>query len=127
MDEILVEADPGGSRPAILGLGSEFVVIWIDSRSNLKGARFNASGDKVGEFQVNTTPEIFGLHALVGFGFGEQGGFVVGWIAFAAAKVLLRRFTKKGTRKGGEIRVGAVGVFAYLELVRGLAITELTA
>jgi hypothetical protein len=130
MDEILVNANPAGGRPAILGLGSGFIVVWTESgRGNLKGARFNSSGVRVGDdFQVNTTTGIFGLPAIarLRFGFGEQAGFVVAWIAFPPAKVLFQRFTDDGARKGEEIQVSATDVVADLERIREPAITSLT-
>ena len=62
MDEFLVTNRHGHGRPAIVGLGSEFVVVWTEpGDQNLRGARFDRAGNTQNEFQVNTTPGIFGL------------------------------------------------------------------
>ena len=62
MDEFLVTNRHGHGRPAIVGLGSELVVVWTEpGDQNLRGARFDREGNKQNEFQVNTTPGIFGL------------------------------------------------------------------
>jgi hypothetical protein len=119
MDEFLVTNKHGRGRPAIAGLGSEFVVVWTEpGDQNLRGARFDRSGNKQNEFQVNTTPGIFGLVTAERI----RGGFVVAWIAFPPAKVVFQRFALDGMKIGAETIVSDDHVVADLDRMRGPAV-----
>lgn len=121
MDEILVTTKHGRGRPAIVGLGSEFVVVWTEpGNENLRAAMFDLAGNKQPEFQVNTTPGIFGLIAVERI----RRGFVVAWIAFPPAKVVFQRFGLDGRKAGPEIVVSDDHVFSDPELMRGPAVAS---
>jgi hypothetical protein len=123
MDEILVSSTFGRGRPAVVGLGSQFVVVWTDTGDqDLKGARFDASGNRQGDFTVNTTRGIFGLPAVERI----PGGFVVAWIAFPPAKLLFQRFGDDGRKRGPEIVVSADNVVADLERIRAPSVAFLS-
>jgi hypothetical protein len=123
MDEILVSGTHGRGRPAIVGLGSQFIVVWTDvGDQDLKGARFDASGNRQGDFVVNTTRGIFGLPAVERI----PGGFVVAWIAFPPSKLLFQRFGDDGRKRGPEIVVSAENVVADLERIRAPSLAFLS-
>jgi hypothetical protein len=123
MDEILVSASHGRGRPAVIGLESQFFVIWTDvGDQDLKGARFDASGTRRDDFVINTTKGIFGLPAVERI----PGGFVVTWIAFPPSKLLFQRFDEGGRKLGPEIIASDVHVVADLERTRGPAIAALS-
>jgi len=122
MDEILVSSTFGRGRPAIVGVGSQFFVIWTDvGDQDLKGARFDASGNRQGDFVVNTTRGIFGLPAVE----RVRDGFVVAWIAFPPSKLLFQRFGNDGRKRGPEIVVSADNVVADLERIRAPSVAFL--
>ena len=115
MDEILVNSNHGRGRPAVVGLGSEFVVIWTDlGDQDLKGARFDASGTRRDDFVVNTTRGVVGLPAVERI----PGGFVVAWIAFPPSKLVFQRFSDDGRKRGPEVVVSTTNVVADLERIR---------
>jgi hypothetical protein len=121
MDEILVTNKHGRGPPAIVGLGSEFVVVWTEpGDQNLRGARFDLSGNKQAEFQVNTTPGIFGLVTVERI----RRGFVVAWVAFPPAKLVFQRFGLDGRKAGPEIVVSDNHVVADLERMRAPAVAS---
>jgi hypothetical protein len=122
MDEILVTANTSG-LPAILGSHSspEFVVVWLsDGSQDIKGARFLASGAKIGDdFQVKTndgsrasSPVIAQIHDFL------SPGFVVAWTA--ANNVFLQRFTSEGVKSGGVIQANTMSVAADAPTIAGL-------
>ncbi len=122
MDEILVTNKHGRGRPAIVGLGSEFVVIWTEpGDQNLRAARFGMSGNKLDDFQVNTTPGIFGLVTVERI----RIGFVVAWVAFPPSKLVFQRFGLDGRRAGPETVVSDNHVVADLERMRAPAVASL--
>jgi hypothetical protein len=123
MDEILVSSTHGRGRPAVVGLSSEFFVIWTDAGDqNLKGARFDASGTRQDDFAVNTTQGVFGLPAVERI----PGGFVVAWIAFPPSKLVFQRFGEDGRKKGPEIVVSTTNVVADLDRIRAPSIASLS-
>jgi hypothetical protein len=122
MDEILVTNKHGGGRPAILGLGSEFVVIWTEpGDQNLRGARFGMSGQKLDDFQVNTTLGIFGLVTVQRI----RSGFVVAWVAFPPSKLVFQRFGLDGRKAGPETVVSDNHVVTDLDRMRAPAVASL--
>src|SRR5947209_11299876 len=123
MDEILVSNTHGRGRPAIVGLGSEFVVIWTDAGDqDLKGARFDAAGTRQADFVVNTTRGIFGLPAVDRI----PGGFVVAWIASPPSKLVFQRFGEDGRKQGPEVVVSTTNVVADLERIRAPSVAFLS-
>lgn len=116
MNEILVTNKHGRGRPAIVGLGSDFVVVWTEpGDQNLRAARFDTAGNKQDEFQVNTTPGIFGLVAAERI----RLGFVVAWVSFPPAKLVFQRFGLDGRKAGPQVTVSDNHVVADLERMRG--------
>lgn len=121
MDEILVTTKHGSGRPAVVGLGSEFVVVWTEpGDQNLRGARFDLAGNKRAEFQVNTTPGIFGLITVERI----RSGFVVAWVAFPPAKLVFQRFGLDGRKAGPESVVSNNHVAADLTRMRAPAVAS---
>jgi hypothetical protein len=107
MNEMLINADITGA-PAILGNHHrpEFIVVWKDgSDHGIKGARYQASGAKIGDdFTVNAAGDPSPRSpAIAQIGDLTLGGFVVGWIS--AGNVFLQRFTDQGERSGAVIQV----------------------
>lgn len=121
MDEFLVTNTHGRGRPAIVGLNSEFVVVWTEpGDQNLRGAKFDRSGTRRNEFQVNTTPGVFGLVAAERI----RSGFVVAWVAFPPAKLVFQRFGIDGEKLGVESVVSAAHVVSDLGRMRGPAVAS---
>ena len=119
MDEFLVTNKHGRGRPAVVGLGSQFVVIWTEpGDQNLRGARFDLSGSKLDDFQVNTTPGIFGLVTVERI----RRGFVAAWVTSPPSKLVFQRFGLDGRKAGPEIVVSNNHVVADLERMRAPAV-----
>lgn len=123
MDEILVTASPGPGRPAVVGAGSQFFVVWADvGGQDLKAARFGTSGTKFDEFQVNTTRGIAGIPSVAR---AIEGGFVACWTTTPPTKLVFQRIGADGRKQGGEIVVSAANVSTELDRFLSPAITRL--
>jgi hypothetical protein len=123
MDEILVVANPGPGRPAVVGAGSQFFVVWTDvGGQDLKAASFGLSGNKFDEFQVNTTRGIAGIPSVAR---AIDGGFVACWVTTPPTKLVFQRIGEDGRKQGGEIVVSAVNVSTELDRFLSPAITRL--
>ncbi len=123
MDEILVTASPGPGRPAVVGAGSQFFVVWTDvGGQDLKAASFSASGTKFDEFQVNTTRGIAGIPSVAR---AIEGGFVACWTTTPPTKLVFQRIGADGRKQGGEIVVSAANVSTELDRFLSPAITML--
>jgi hypothetical protein len=115
MDEFLVTDKHGRGRPAVVGLGLEFVVVWTAPGDQiLRGARFDLAGRKQAEFQVNTTPGIAGLVKAERI----RRGFVVVWVTLPPIKVVYQRFGLDGAKAGPEVLVSGTNVVGDLDRMR---------
>jgi hypothetical protein len=123
MDEIQVTTSHGPGRPAVVGSGSQFFVVWTDvGAQDLKAARFGASGMKFDEFQINTTRGIVGIPSVAR---SVGGGFVASWITAPPTKLVFQRIGDDGRKKGPEVVVSAANVMTDADRFRSPAIAML--
>jgi hypothetical protein len=103
MNEFLVAASHGPGGPLVLGAGSQFYVVWTDvTAQNLNTATFDLGGDKLSEFQINTTHGITGFPAIAPM---MGGGLIASWMTGPPAKLLFQRVDPTGQKLGPEVVV----------------------
>jgi len=113
MNEFVVTTGVSG-RPAIFGnhQAAEFVVVWLDDLAiNIKGARFDASGTKIGNADFAVSPlggTRLGSPVIARAGDFLSPGFVVAWIA--AGGVFVQRFGTDGKKSGDAVKVNTAQV-----------------
>jgi hypothetical protein len=113
MNEFVVTTGVTG-RPAIFGnhQAPEFVVVWLDALGiNIKGARFDGSGNKIDNADFAVSPlggTSLGFPVIAGAGGFLSPGFVVAWIA--AGSVFVQRFGSDGKMSGGAVKVNTTQV-----------------
>jgi hypothetical protein len=112
MDEILVTTKHGRGRPAIVGLGSEFVVVWTEpGNQNLRGARFDLV---VADLERMRAPAVAST---------LDGNFVISWVAaLPDPQVRAAIFNSEdGGRVGPEIAVNSSSGSHFAPSIAGFA------